>query len=220
MRRLFRPLSRVHPQRRCDDRSLSQPWPSSTFHVFPVGYTWRSGHGTTARVDFILGDLCLVADGLVESADSPDVPLSFAASEDHRLVRAMLRLPIPEAVSGEARLRRKKQVAKYNLSSLERRAYFEQTMWQYVSPSGASLDHHAAHFTEFTHSAALSAFGSRADGPKQPWISESTWSVLKYLAPIRRSSFGMFKAANVERLRLIVVAWASTVRRVFSRREQ
>lgn len=171
------------------------------------GYTWRSAHGPTARIDYVCGPGDLMKQ--VVACDIPgDVDLSLTTKEDHRAVRARLLIDRPGPAPAERTAAVKPN--KVNLTVPWRVEAFQSMMWRYAPPVGCSIDDHVADLAAYIKASAISAFGSAADRPRKPWIGPLTWSVVKLIAPIRRCSYQARAAATDAWKRTILVAWAAT----------
>ena len=146
------------------------------------GYTWRSAMGTTARIDYI----CIPAIRLdcVESCYVPEsVDLSLQAKEDHRPVAAALNIEALAQSSSCSQLPKRQQPAcrinKYNLNDPVRRGRFEEELWKYRSPWHVPLEDHLDHWNKYLTRTAVKHFGKPQDRPRKPWISPSTWAIVR-----------------------------------------
>ena len=178
---------------------------------WPCGYTWRSAHGPSARLDYVCGSAAQLSS--VELCDMPpEIDLSLTTKEDHRLVRCRPVLGTSALASSSRRLRRLK---KLNLSAPWRVELFRDLMWRFDADPSITIDEHVSSLTNYIYTAALVAFGSAEDRPRQPWISAETWAVVRLITPVRRLSYKACIAAAAVRLTIVFLAWAALRRKEF-----
>ena len=154
------------------------------------GYTWRSAkQSSTARIDYV----CAPLDRRVRCTSTyieGDVDVSLGAQEDHRVLAATFKFLSRE------KLRVAKPCAlAYNKANLRNPSCvwrFQERVWRFWHDDSENIDGHAASLNECIKKAAASAFGKPTDRPVKPWIKQSTWAVIKWIAPLRRASYQSF----------------------------
>ena len=145
----------------------------------------------------------------VESCYVPEsVDLSLQAKEDHRPVAAALNIEALAQSSSCSQLPKRQQPAcrinKYNLNDPVRRGRFEEELWKYRSPWHVPLEDHLDHWNKYLTRIAVKHFGKPQDRPRKPWISPSSWTIVKWFAPLRRA---MCKVSTIEHGSLHLLAW-------------
>ena len=144
---------------------------------WPAGPTWCSTRGARHRIDYVLSD---ASDSLlVESCFvANDIDLTFNAYEDHKPVVVRERLPrTDEALrpKSEAQFR----IDKSKLRDPHLCDAFQQDMWASQRSPGSSLDQWLSDLSDHVNRSATMIFGPPRDIPRKPWISSSTWSILR-----------------------------------------
>ena len=186
--------------------SANSLFAANTF--FPVGYTWRSAKGPTARIDYVCTQLA-AKPALVDSCVPRNVDLSLCAKEDHRAVAATFEAE-SLTVSFPAAKRPKREpnccINKLSLSNPSKCDRFMQAMWKFKSPLHLPIGQHLEELNRYVIRNATKAFGKPYDKPVKPWISDSSWSIIKWVAPMRRI---MHRVAETERSRVKHLAWAA-----------
>ena len=77
------------------------------------------------------------------------------------------------------------------------------------------MDEHQRHLCDYIRKLALRACGSASCAPTKPWMSESTWCIVKWIAPLRRAGYAAARTVAASRLRVLLLAWAATLHAVF-----
>ena len=189
----------------------------ATNTFFNAGYTWRSKHGKTSRIDFTLLGVENF-DHLVYSSVAPDVVLSYTPTEDHRLVVSEIRgFPGARdgAVSGSSRPQPRARINKAACCDPSRCQNFTDLVWQFRTSNRLCSETFASEFTEHVYNAAISSFGSFHDAPRKPWISPTTWSSVRTLAPLRRVASDARRHSLQAVLQFYLCAWAGLVHQAF-----
>jgi len=173
---------------------------------FDAGDTWCSAAGIWHRIDYVCGPCSTLPD--VRFAWCPDdLDLSLSTHRDHRAV--LVEVDAVMHVRPAPRPKAETRIAKHTLSEPCRIAYFQAAMDDYATPAG-SVDLQAAHFARYTKGAAICAFGSRRDAPRKPWISATTWSVLREVTPMRRYAFHAARHRSLAYIAVVFTAWAAS----------
>ncbi|CAK0870212.1 unnamed protein product, partial [Prorocentrum cordatum] len=178
-------------------------------------YTWRSAHQTTARIDYILSG----ADAPWEGAPPrvlDDVELATSACEDHRAVLATV------AVAGAAgdiqpKPAMKLSVNRANLLDPKCVQAFQDSLWSAV-PEVTGMpdaDTKLEGAIQAVSNAATKAFGHAPTVPRQPWIIQRTWELLRPLPMLRRAMFDMKRLVNKQLMNYAWLAWRSLFSRSF-----
>ncbi|CAK0788322.1 unnamed protein product, partial [Prorocentrum cordatum] len=167
---------------------------------YEAGYTWRSKHGTTARIDYTLLDIDLFS-SLVESRVLPETVLSYTPTEDHRMVMSVVEVSGHDGVYAD-RPRRAPRINKAKCFDAECCRRFQDA---------TDPEQYATELTDYVHASALKSFGSFKDTPRKPWISPPTWRILRGLAPLRRAASVAGARAVQALLHAAMYAWASLV---------
>jgi hypothetical protein len=171
-----------------------------------AGHTWTSGHGTTARIDYICTSVMPPAPACVLDT----IELATSAREDHRVVASSIvlqkihdREPPPPA---------KFSVNLANTHVPWRCRQFEDAMWAFPKDDKAfeCIDGHLDFLLDYIKSAAKSAFGPPLKVPRQPWVTPSTWALLSRAAPLRRSMHFVRSLLRTSCLRVFLLAWKWT----------
>ena len=180
---------------------------------FDVGYTWRSGKGPTARVDYICGplsDLHRVRTSWVPR----EVQLSLTAKEDHRMVAAITTVSGPgEPRSGGSTTFR---INKWRLADAGCVHRFQSDLASLEPLGPSSVDSMVEVLMRQIRDAAMRSFGPPKDQPRQPWISADTWRALRVLAPSRRVVHAARAAAGKVRLHMAFLCWAAACHAPFA----
>ena len=91
--------------------------------------------------------------------------------------------------------------------------HFQALMWKYVPSDTCRSEIYTNEFTSYVQWAALKAFGTSKDTPRKPWISASTWGVVRSLVPLRRTASAAMSAAVSAKQLATFYAWASCIHR-------
>ena len=111
---------------------------------WPVGHTWRSAYGGTARIDYICVDLEL-PDVRIAVMSPPGVDLSLDAGEDHLCVAAWFQVV---ADAGTARGRPAFRVNTWKLQDPAMVAAACSRLRRYRLPLQGTVDDELEHFLE------------------------------------------------------------------------
>jgi DNA-directed RNA polymerase subunit RPC12/RpoP len=115
-------------------------------------------------------------------------------------------------------VQQKRQTFKLNTFNLRvpwRQQMFIDMMWQFRSPSHLPIDEHVSRLDKYIKQCANRAFGKAADRPRMPWISSTTWAIIKFIAPLRRLSFSSHAEAKRSKLAMVWLAWCGTAHAPF-----
>ncbi|CAK0811430.1 unnamed protein product [Prorocentrum cordatum] len=92
---------------------------------------------------------------------------------------------------------------------------FQTMLHRLQVPVGASIDEKTQAMMSQVRTAARHAFGRPEDRPRQPWISDDTWSILRLLAPSRRVVHAAGREAHRAYFHRIFLGWAAQRTGVF-----
>ena len=206
----------------------------ATSSWFDVGYTWRSAYDTTHRIDYICMSRRL-HDMTVSCDVGIDVELARTAREDHRCVKAALRLPetSPGAVCkcGKPLLRRsgsrcarcvqrfRRPEQWFNTANMQKpdlAEWFAYEMWSFSPTQPSTIDEHQIELVDFIKKKARHIFGPPAHKPIRAWISERTWKYVKHVGLIRRFMHTARGLTSLSILTCVFMAWGSALRRDFT----
>ena len=175
-----------------------------------AGFTWTSTHATHARIDFIL-TRSVHFEHVVKCWTDETIDLTFNRYKDHSLVLMSTYIPGNTAKISPSAARTFK-IDKRALCNSELSDKFQADLWKYKPPVNSSLDDHAADAIRFMKTSALRRFGSPKDYPVKPWISMRTWSLLKFVAPMRRCVYSACSLARGFLVKATLSAWHSAAR--------
>ena len=179
-----------------------------------AGHSLASSFGNTTRIDYIVASV--LPEPLVQNISIlEDIELATSAREDHRLLAGRLTLH-PNALAVRPPKRFMQKVNKANLGVPWRQRCFQDALWTFAPSSGADIDVHLAQFTSFAKQQAIAAFGTQPKVPRQPWISASSWAVVKLAAPLRRLQYRSYATRDSARLLHAWLGWRSLLPEVFS----
>ncbi|CAK0804335.1 unnamed protein product [Prorocentrum cordatum] len=178
---------------------------------FDAGPTWCSAHSLWHRIDYVCGPERHLPQ--VPRAWCPaDLDLSLTMQRDHLAVLAdVLLVPPPGTRPRQASAA---VIAKHNLASPARVQHFQELLRDFHFVGG-SVDQQRAKFVEYVRRSALESFGTRRDTPRQPWITEATWSFLRHVTPMRRRAFDAAAQRSVAYHRVLFAAWAAATPRPY-----
>ena len=172
------------------------------------GYTWRAPNMSTARIDYI-GSPAPPTVQCVRTYVENGVDLSLGAREDHRVIAATFRLantsPRPKARTDKLR---------FNKSCLSDHTCiynFQGFLMRFRCSDDISIDTHAVQLNDYVGKAAIKAFGSAQDQPIKPWLSMSTWQVVKWIVPFRRVYYRAFRLTKRYTVQMVFLFWASHI---------
>ena len=174
----------------------------------PVGPTWVSTYNTSHRIDYI-GASSSVFKYFSNAFRADDISLTLGGRVDHYAVCASF-----EDIVFEKDRHPRKQVInidKRNLHVPYLQDKFAAEIWKYVPNA---YDSPAKHLQSFTSSAlrkATAVFGTPGDCPRQPWVSATTWSLLRLTPPLRRTASRFDQIRRRQHLYLVFYQWASVL---------
>ena len=158
----------------------------NSFH--PAGPTWASHASASkqSRIDYVLARPPLTA--LVSSCEAvSDGSMILSESVDHFPLRIRFD---PIAKGGDTKSRFIYALP-YNRSACKdpwKRAQFEDAVWAFNPSKVCDPSTHLNELNSFIVRTATAVFGKVRDAPRKPWISEQSWSIIKYVAPCEGSS--------------------------------
>ena len=180
---------------------------------FPAGRTWTSGNLTTARLDYVGLDVRSLAN-VTHCHVADDIDLTLNEWDDHAAVTVGVHLSVDIATG--PRVARPAAVNKLTLCDRARVEAFQQKMWSFRALACCCLDMHLRSLAAYTLKWAIRIFGSRRDTPRQPWISQETWALVRLMAPGRRMRYQVVMAARRAKTFMFFAAWASTCHASFT----
>ena len=138
-----------------------------------------------------------------------NVDISLGAREDHRVLAARFRAT--GSVSRPKVLGDKLNHDKSRSDDPSCVHHFHWLVVQFRSRSQMGIDEHAVQLNEHIGKAAIRAFGKATDRPVKPWITASTWRVVKWVAPFRRATHRAYRSLNKCELQMCFLTWASCI---------
>ena len=138
--------------------------------------------------------------------------LATSASEDHRVVASDILLR-SDGVRFRIDARRPPQINVANTSNLAAQRCFQDMLWQRLSrcSQNGTIDQQLKRTTDIVRTAAVQAFGRAQRTPRQPWVSQCTWLVIKYAAPLRRAMVSSQRVLRRELLRYALLSWCALI---------
>ena len=85
-------------------------------------------------------------------------------------------------------------------------------MWRFSCDPDWHIDDHLERLNEHVRKEALRIFGTRSDMPRQPWISQETWSIVRQIAPLRRQIRSIRKRLYPARTLFVFRCWSFAAR--------
>ena len=174
----------------------------ATFEPLPLT-TWTSRGGKGHEIDFVL--IPSVWHDLVKwNAVIPHVALALQGQEDHRLVATQVAFQPKHAVAVAP-------TAFYSRDALRSPEVIQKIRQFYDGVPAIPPSYDAAYAVDLFSKLArvvLASFAPRfAPGPRRPWITEQTWTILKQLLEARRTLFAEKRQSRRRLLCLTFSAW-------------
>ena len=171
----------------------------------PGGHTWTSTFGTQHRIDYIASSSVL-SQRMVWCLPLPEIDLTLNSKKDH-LVVAMETFVTPSLTTALCR-DRPFRVNKYNLADPAKRDLFQQYLWQFPDvPPTVHIDDHLELLNIWTRWAAKMTFGEPERQPRQKWLSPDVWSIVQWIAPLRRARYAATEIRRQAALPFYLAAW-------------
>ena len=113
-----------------------------------------------------------------------ELDLTLNAKQDHYAVAATFcfHQPLDDAPRPKSR---RFMLNSANLTCQRRQDQLQQAIWRSSFDPEWHIDDHLERLREHVRKEALWIFGTRSDAPRQPWISQETWSIVRQIAPLR-----------------------------------
>ena len=181
---------------------------SSTFVA--SGPTWFSPEGVGYRIDYVLACEAL-ASSLVGGGEA-ETDLSIGARQDHVgvfVVFSYVSRGVPARPVVQAR------VSPLALKDPYRCWQFAELASSIPVDKGSCLDERVGYWTSECLKLALRVFGATRNGPKKPWISETSWALVRWTGPLHRAEAKASGIAAARALRIVFLGWASCKSSVF-----
>ena len=99
-----------------------------------------------------------------------------------------------------------------NFICQRRQDQFQQAMWRFSCDPDWHIDDHLERLNEHVRKEGLRIFGTRSDTPRQPWISQETWSIVRQIAPLRRQICSIRKRLYPARTLFVFRCWSFAAR--------
>ena len=147
-----------------------------------------------------------------------EIDLATSNREDHRAIMSCIYLPPSSSVHDKQQKEKQFQVDRASLQCPVKCAQFQcklNSTFANYNVQHVSIDAMLDSCTSMIKDAAISVFDKPAQVPRQPWISQMTWQVLQYAAPLRRQQHKINQVRKRQMTLFWLLAWASTRKSLF-----